>query len=70
MIRHWSAVEGDLARDHGVTAPELARMSTRRFLALIGSLSEQSRFARLWQRTPRRVESPEDIARITGIPAG
>ncbi|MEU1082307.1 hypothetical protein ABZ368_19160 [Streptomyces sp. NPDC005908] len=45
-------------------------MSTRRFLALITSLSEQSRFARLWQKTPRRVESPEDIARITGIPAG
>ncbi|WP_437034501.1 hypothetical protein [Streptomyces sp. enrichment culture] len=63
-------VEGDLARDHGITASDLARMSTRRFLALIGALSDQSRFARAWQRTPRRADSPEDIARITGIPAG
>lgn len=69
MIRHWSAVEGDLSRDHGVKAPELAVMSTRRFLALISTLSEHSRFAREWQRTPRRADSPEDIARITGIPA-
>lgn len=69
MIRHWSAVEGDLSRDHGVTAGELARMSTRRFLALVTTLSEHSRFAREWQRTPRRADSPEDIARITGIPA-
>lgn len=69
MIRHWPAVEGDLSRDHGVTAPELAAMSTRRFLALITTLSEHSRFAQAWQRTPRRADSPEDIARITGIPA-
>jgi hypothetical protein len=58
-----------LSRDHGITAPELARMSTRRFLALVTALSPESRFARAWQRTPRRADSPEDIARITGIPA-
>ncbi|MFJ7337883.1 hypothetical protein ACIQUU_32120 [Streptomyces sp. NPDC101116] len=69
MIRHWSAVEGDLARDHGITSGELARMSTRRFLTLVTSLSGDSRFARAWQHTPRRADSPEDIARITGIPA-
>ncbi|UIX33542.1 hypothetical protein [Streptomyces sp. GQFP] len=44
-------------------------MSTRRFLALVGSLSGDSRFAREWRRTPRRADSPEDIARITGLPA-
>ncbi|MBB5128441.1 hypothetical protein [Streptomyces griseoloalbus] len=69
MIRHWPAVEGDLAREYGITAPELARMSTRRFLALIGAMSDQSRFARAWRATPRRADSPEEIARITGIPA-
>ncbi|MGC0205223.1 hypothetical protein [Streptomyces levis] len=69
MIRHWSAIEGDLARDHGITAPELARMSTRRFLTLISALPGDSRFAQAWKRTPRRADSPEDIARITGIPA-
>ncbi|MGD6762041.1 hypothetical protein ACOKM5_24210 [Streptomyces sp. BH097] len=44
-------------------------MSTRRFLSLIGSLTAESRFVRAWKRTPRRADSPEEIARITGIPA-
>ncbi|MEU9306958.1 hypothetical protein [Streptomyces sp. NPDC048256] len=44
-------------------------MSTRRFLALVGALSAESKFARAWRRTPRRADSPEDIARITGLPA-
>ncbi|MYV48222.1 hypothetical protein [Streptomyces sp. SID2888] len=69
MIRHWAAVEGDLSREHHVTAAELASMSTRRFLVLIGDLSDQARFPRAWQRTPRRADSPEEIARITGLPA-
>lgn len=54
---------------HHVQAAELARMSTRRFLALVGSLPAESRFVRAWQRTPRRADSPAEIARITGIPA-
>ncbi|NEC28709.1 hypothetical protein G3I20_19530 [Streptomyces sp. SID8111] len=69
MIANWSAVEGDLSRDHHVTADQLASMSTRRFLALISTLTEQARFPRLWRATPRQVDSPEEIARITGIPA-
>ncbi|WP_405561920.1 hypothetical protein [Streptomyces sp. NBC_01180] len=44
-------------------------MSTRRFLALISDLPSGARFARAWQKTPRRADSPEDIAAITGIPA-
>ncbi|MYR46593.1 hypothetical protein [Streptomyces sp. SID5910] len=68
MIRHWAAVEGDLSRDHQVAPDQLARMSTRRFLTLIATLGEQARFPRLWQRTPRRVDDPQEIARITGIP--
>ncbi|MFF8095683.1 hypothetical protein [Streptomyces sp. NPDC016675] len=68
MIRHWRAVEGDLSRDHQVTPDQLAAMSTRRFLTLISGLSDQARFPRLWQATPRRVDDPAEIARITGIP--
>ncbi|MER7091080.1 MULTISPECIES: hypothetical protein [Streptomyces rochei group] len=44
-------------------------MSTRRFLTLISSLSGEARFPRLWQATPRQVDDPAEIARITGIPA-
>ncbi|MFJ8146980.1 hypothetical protein ACIQ6R_18160 [Streptomyces sp. NPDC096048] len=69
MIREWRAVEGDLSREHQVTGPELAAMSTRRFLTLISTLSGEARFPRAWQSTPRRVDSPDEIARITGIPA-
>ncbi|MEU8805060.1 hypothetical protein [Streptomyces anthocyanicus] len=43
-------------------------MSTRRFLTLISDLSDQARFPRAWQATPRRVDDPAEIARITGIP--
>ncbi|MCO6747869.1 hypothetical protein KQH21_06740 [Streptomyces sp. IpFD-1.1] len=69
MIREWAAVEGDLSREHHVSASELAAMSVRRFLVLVGSLTPDSRFAQAWRRTPRRVDSPEEIARITGLPA-
>ncbi|MDN5380731.1 hypothetical protein ACPCJU_17000 [Streptomyces thermodiastaticus] len=68
-MTNWAAVEGDLSAYHHVTAADLARMSTRRFLALVGSLPPESRFVRAWQRTPRRVDDPAEIARITGIPA-
>lgn len=44
-------------------------MSTRRFLALVGALTPDSRFAKAWRSTPRRADSPEEIARITGLPA-
>ncbi|MBT3157346.1 hypothetical protein KQH42_07340 [Streptomyces sp. CHA1] len=52
-----------------MSAAELAAMSTRRFLVLVGSLTPDARFAQAWRRTPRRVDSPEEIARITGLPA-
>ncbi|MFE1071000.1 hypothetical protein ACFW5W_07190 [Streptomyces sp. NPDC058783] len=68
MIREWRAVEGDLSREHHITPDQLARMSTRRFLTLISDLSDQARFPRAWQATPRRVDDPAEIARITGIP--
>ena len=68
-MTNWAAVEGDLSAEHGVTAPELARMSTRRFLALVTRLGPDSRFAAAWRKTPTRADTPEDIARITGIPA-
>ncbi|MGW3057682.1 hypothetical protein ACWC98_17420 [Streptomyces goshikiensis] len=45
-------------------------MSTRRFLALVSGLSSESRFAAAWQRTPRAVTDPAEIAALTGIPAG
>lgn len=44
-------------------------MSTRRFLTLVSDLSGEARFPRAWQSTPRRVDDPDEIARITGIPA-
>ncbi|MFF8534091.1 hypothetical protein ACF07B_19410 [Streptomyces sp. NPDC015532] len=43
-------------------------MSTRRFLVLLGGLPAESAFARLWQRTPRTVTDPSEIARLTGVP--
>ncbi|MEV7413207.1 hypothetical protein AB0O04_35905 [Streptomyces althioticus] len=52
-----------------MTAPELAAMSTRRFLALVAALPAEARFVRAWQRTPRRVDDPSEISRITGLPA-
>ncbi|MFB8415446.1 MULTISPECIES: hypothetical protein [Streptomyces] len=45
-------------------------MSTRRFLVLVGGLPGEARFPRAWSRTPRAVSSAEEIAAITGIPAG
>lgn len=44
-------------------------MSTRRFLTLVSRLGPDSQFAAAWRKTPRRVDSPDEIARITGIPA-
>jgi hypothetical protein len=52
-----------------VTAPELAAMSTRRFLTLVSRLGPDSRFAAAWRKTPTRADTPDAIARITGIPA-
>ncbi|MBZ6258125.1 hypothetical protein KVH22_21655 [Streptomyces olivaceus] len=43
-------------------------MSTRRFLTLVSDLSSEARFPRAWQATPRRVDDPDEIARLTGIP--
>lgn len=52
-----------------MTAAGLAAMSTRRFLALVATLGPDARFPKAWRSTPRRVDDPEEIARITGIPA-
>ncbi|MFI9203336.1 hypothetical protein [Streptomyces sp. NPDC053048] len=45
-------------------------MSTRRFLVLVSGLSGDAAFARAWSRTPRAVTDPDEIASLTGIPAG
>ncbi|APD18532.1 tail assembly chaperone [Streptomyces phage Ididsumtinwong] len=70
ILTNWPAVEADLAREYGLDAPAVAALSTRRFLVLIGGLSPEARFARAWQRTPRRVTDPAEIAALTGNPAG
>jgi hypothetical protein len=38
----------------------------REFLVCLGGLSSESRFARVWQSTPRVVTDPDEIARLTG----
>ncbi|MFJ5999663.1 hypothetical protein [Streptomyces sp. NPDC092370] len=38
----------------------------REFLVCLGGLSSESRFARVWQATPRVVTDPDEIARLTG----
>ncbi|NUK09747.1 hypothetical protein HRW18_17390 [Streptomyces lunaelactis] len=68
MIRHWASIESDLAREYHLDAEHLARLSTRRFLVLLGGLPAESAFGRLWQRTPRTVTDPTEIARLTGVP--
>ncbi|MFE5673838.1 hypothetical protein ACFQ7B_00390 [Streptomyces erythrochromogenes] len=40
----------------------------RRFLVLLGGLSPESAFAQRWQRTPRTVTDPAEIAALTGMP--
>ncbi|MEU5302216.1 hypothetical protein ACH4YO_23895 [Streptomyces noursei] len=52
-----------------MTAEQLAAVSTRRFLVLVGGLPEQAKFPRLWGRTPRTVTDPREIAALTGAPA-
>ncbi|MFE9340871.1 hypothetical protein [Streptomyces sp. NPDC007063] len=64
-MRHWAAVEGDLSAVHHLTAGQLAALSLRRFLVLLGSLPPESRFARAWRSTPRHVVDPNEIAQLT-----
>lgn len=55
-----------MSATHRVTARELATMSLRRFLALLGEFPPDSRFSRAWRATPRQVTDPNEIARLTG----
>lgn len=52
-----------------MTAEQLATVSTRRFLVLIGGLPAEAQFPRLWAETPRAVTDPREIAALTGMPA-
>ncbi|WP_425829289.1 hypothetical protein [Streptomyces fractus] len=60
-------VESDLARAYGLTAEQLATVSTRRFLVLLSGLPPESAFVRAWARTPRAVTDASEIAALTGI---
>lgn len=66
MIRHWRAVEGDLAARYHTAPEDIAAMTPRRFLTLLAGLPPESRFAEAWRSTPRRVTDPAEIARLTG----
>ena len=52
-----------------MTAEQLATLSTRRFLVLLGGLPADAQFPRIWARTPRAVTDPREIAALTGTPA-
>ncbi|APD18546.1 tail assembly chaperone [Streptomyces phage Picard] len=66
VVRHWNSVEADLRREYKITAADVARLTVREFVVLLGGLSSESRFARAWQATPRVVTDPDEIARLTG----
>ncbi|MEU8721515.1 hypothetical protein [Streptomyces antimycoticus] len=51
---------------YGLTAEQIAALSTRRFVVLIGGLPGEARFPELWRTTPRTVTDPAEIARLTG----
>lgn len=51
---------------YGLSAEQVAALSTRRLLVLLGGLPADARFPELWRKTPRTVTDPAEIARLTG----
>ncbi|WP_457028110.1 hypothetical protein [Kitasatospora sp. P5_F3] len=58
-----------MLREYHLTPDELWHMSQRQFLTLLKGLSPEAAVRGAFQRTPRRVASPREIAALTGIPA-
>lgn len=52
---------------YGLEAEQVAALSTRRLVVLLGGLPpDGARFPDLWRKTPRTVTDPAEIARLTG----
>jgi hypothetical protein len=51
---------------YGLTGEQVAALSTRRLVVLLGGLPGDARFPDLWRKTPRTVTDPAEIARLTG----
>ncbi|MFB7617830.1 hypothetical protein [Kitasatospora sp. NPDC056181] len=62
-------MEADFQREYRIGPAELWAMSARRFGVLLSGLSPEALFLRAFERTPRRVTDPAEIARLTGMPA-
>lgn len=51
---------------YGLDAEQVAALSTRRLVVLLGGLPAEARFPDLWRKTPRTVTDPAEISRLTG----
>lgn len=51
---------------YGLDAEQVAALSTRRLVVLLGGLPAEARFPDLWRKTPRTVTDPAEIDRLTG----
>ena len=55
----------DYRREYHMRPDELAALSLDEFMWLLQGLSEHSRFAAAWEKQPKNLYAPEDIAAIT-----
>jgi hypothetical protein len=59
-------VEADLHREYGLNPAEIAALSTREFLVLVGGLSRGSLFHEAYGQMPSRIDSAGAMASIFG----
>jgi hypothetical protein len=62
VVRHWAAIEADLAREYGLDELAVAALSLRRFLTLLRGLSPESLWRHALRDTPQIASSPEEAA--------
>lgn len=54
----------DFRREYQISGDELGRLDTQEFSWLLQGLSTRSRFVQAWEREPKHLHDPSDIAAV------
>lgn len=63
-MRRWALLVSDFRREYGMTGADLAALGLDEFTWLLQGLSEHSRFVQAWDKEPKNLYDPADIAAV------